>query len=814
MSANNQSFSSLTEYVTKLQAQLYALQVQVDNVLGLTGAGDITPAGDIKMTGGDIEGVSTLTVGTLNYTALNPPISAGGNVTAPLSSTDKAIARFSGTSGGVIENSGITLSDDNKIAFGTNVINMNNAGGINITSATAVAINGTAAATSSSGSSVANNIATFNGTSGKILQDSGVAIASIAAKLPLTGGSLSGDLNMGTHNITNVGTISGAVKTSAADALVTSSASSVVDSNIAIWDSTTGKIIKDSAVAVSSIAAKLPTAGGTMSGNIDMAGHSLLNVANVAGTTKSSAANDIITSSTGAVTDSNIAVFDSTTGRIIKDSAVNITAIAAKLPLAGGTMTGDIAMGTHNITNIGVISGSVKTSNPNAIVTSSAGAVVDSNIPVWDSTSGNIVKDSGIPISTFAGKLSTAGGTMSGDINMGGHNITNVAMLAGATRTRNADDIISCAVNGGANIIATFTGTPKVVQDSGILIGSLATTAALSAYLPLAGGTMTGPLNAGGQNITHVNLISGASVSHNADNLLTSAAAGTLNHIATFSGTPTVILDSGVDVTTLAATSALSAYLPLAGGAMSGTLDMTGHNIANAGLLSGTVTSRNTNDIISCATNGVLGDILTFTGTAKVAQDSGVLLSSLAPTSALAAYLPLAGGTMSGPLNMGANAITNVTNVVDTTPSALAMWSSAVAPAVLVATVGAVVTSTGFTVTANPQSDFSANTSTGQVTYTGATTRYFRVAISYSVQGYAPGSPQTLATYLVKNGITAVAGVRNLHSFTSASLATLAPGALVDVIQMSTGNTVQLAAQLSESNTINFQAISVAITAA
>jgi hypothetical protein len=49
---------------------------------------------------------------------------------------------------------------------------------------------------------------------------------------------MTGDLDMDNNDITNIGSISGAVKTSAVDSIVTSSAASAVDSDIAVFDLT------------------------------------------------------------------------------------------------------------------------------------------------------------------------------------------------------------------------------------------------------------------------------------------------------------------------------------------------------------------------------------------------------------------------------------------------------------------------------------------------------------------------------------------------------------------------------------------------
>jgi hypothetical protein len=140
--------------------------------------------------------------------------------------------------------------------------------------------------------------------------------------------------------------------------------------------------------------------------------------------------------------------------------------------------------------------------------------------------------------------------------------------------------------------------------------------------------------------------------------------AGTLTLYA--SGEKLMYKDDTTATFQVATSIDLAAYLLKSGGTMSGPIAMGTNNITNAGTISGAVNSRTADNIISCATSGVSGDIATFTGTAKVVQDSGTLLSSLATTASLAAYLQLAGGTMSGPIAMGSN---NITNVAKITPS-------------------------------------------------------------------------------------------------------------------------------------------------
>src|SRR5205814_1828612 len=62
--------------------------------------------------------------------------------------------------------------------------------------------------------------------------------------LPLAGGTMAGSIAMGTNNITNVGSLSGAANTRSVDDIVANAGASV-NGNVAVFSGVTGKVIAD-----------------------------------------------------------------------------------------------------------------------------------------------------------------------------------------------------------------------------------------------------------------------------------------------------------------------------------------------------------------------------------------------------------------------------------------------------------------------------------------------------------------------------------------------------------------------------------------
>lgn len=113
---------------------------------------------------------------------------------------------------------------------------------------------------------------------------------------------------------------------------------------------------------------------------------------------------------------------------------------------------------------------------------------------------------------------------------------------------------------------------------------------------------------------------------------------------------------------TVATTTDLAAYLPLNGGTMTGSINMGGYDLSVVNQLSGSINSRDANDIISNTGSATAGRVATFSSN-KIIQDGGVLLSDLATTASLSNYLLKSGGTMTGTINMDTHELNNVSAI-------------------------------------------------------------------------------------------------------------------------------------------------------
>ncbi len=134
------------------------------------------------------------------------------------------------------------------------------------------------------------------------------------------------------------------------------------------------------------------------------------------------------------------------------------------LPLDGSAaMTGDIAMATNDLLNIGSISGATISRTADNIV-SNSGASTTGNLPIFSSATGKVVTDSTVPVSSVVIGPANAGST-------------NIATFNGITGKLLADSSVpvSSVVIGAASVangnLASYNGTTgKLLADSALAV--------------------------------------------------------------------------------------------------------------------------------------------------------------------------------------------------------------------------------------------------------------------------------------------------------------------------------------------------------
>lgn len=342
--------------------------------------------------------IEVLTDGGIIINVANP-VSGTGDVTSSSLSLDNQITRFDGTSGKIIQNSGITIADG---ASGT--LAGTNTGDQNLFGIFAVA------------------------------GQSNVVADSTNDTLTLVAGS---NITITTNSTTDAITINSTASGSG-DVVGPSSAT---DNAIARYDQTTGKLIQDSGITIAD--GESGTLSGTNTGDVTLAGS--LDYLSISGQEITLDSIDLATDVTGNLPLSNMATLNS--GVLLgSDSTGNPNNPVIEISIGGGlTLSGGILYAPSPSPSGDVFGPSSATNN--AIVR-------------FDTTTGKLIQDSGITIAD--GESGTLSGTNSGDQNLFG--TISVAGQSDVVADTTSDTLTLVA---GTNItITTNASTDSITINS------------------------------------------------------------------------------------------------------------------------------------------------------------------------------------------------------------------------------------------------------------------------------------------------------------------------------------------------------------
>jgi hypothetical protein len=500
---------------------------------------------------------------------------------------------------------------------------------------------------------VDDEVPQYSGTTGELIESSGQKMAdklNVSGTLPMTG-----DLDMNTHNIKNTDDVYPS-STSASDLGIVGKRYRSVYTDAIVGPVVTSGLVSplvDNTDDLGSSTKRYKSAyvyanltGPTNTRTVDNI------VSNAAGSTAGHVATFADTSGKvitdggspnlgdvvgpASAVNNNVAVFDSTTGKLIKDGGA---ALSAYLPLAGGTMSGDLNMGTHEVNNVAAIRPSI-----NSVIygTSAAATGTSDN----DVVVGRLATATNSSDSVIIGYSAANGGgrycTNVGQTAITGTGDSNTAVGSGTSVTGSAHESTCVgAAAGSSGSDSTSVGfTATSTQSNCVVVGANSSATAAAAHCfgnSLTNSTAGSLLIAASADIRantttcdlgttalpfqtlHLNgSVSGATNTRTADNIVSCVGASTDLNVALMSGTTgKVIIDAGATVVG----SALTGY-----SSVQGTLSSADTVVGGISKLNGNITQA-----VSNAANGISGVGSFFLGASATTLytdgSSGLVLS-------------------------------------------------------------------------------------------------------------------------------------------------------------------------------------------
>jgi len=268
--------------------------------------------------------------------------------------------------------------------------------------------------------------------------------------------------------------------------------------------------------------------------------------------------------------------------------------------------------------------------NGNIVMGSDSGTVDGAATPVLPTVNGGdavgigtavqVTAKYGVALGAYTSVTGTGGGY--GNVSLG-QGSTDAGAGSRAEISVGAAGVFTRVITNVGNGVVSATSTDAVTGSELYSVEQMISSGGGGAYLPLAGGTMTGAINMGGNGVTGLQAGSLAATSTDAIN-----------------GSQLYTTNQNVTAAQSTASTALSVAdgaLQTTGGAMTGGLSLGGNGITN--LQAGVVSATSTD-----AVNGSqLYSVEQMIGSAGAGS-----------------YLPLTGGTMTGAINMGGNGVTGL----------------------------------------------------------------------------------------------------------------------------------------------------------